>query len=251
MGVKESLVLDHFYISASTEDFAKLVELKNILGATNHSKVVTTDDSWEGIYAGCRTRVYFEVLNARRPGGFGLCFSPYNPIYVDANKIREELSHLPWQHGRRDTEAGGPWYDWMATCDYRDTEKTVFNAWIMRYYLQHKDWKIPIPKPSVDRYRSVRMSLGRSHLEDVKTAASWFPGDAKFSEKEISFRIPDRDGSDFSVQIDLVPGNSHFEFREMKFRLADPSVGKVLTSRDFGSYRFEVEGESAVLLRKP
>jgi len=71
MGVKESLVLDHFYISASREEFSLLTELKNILGATTHSKMVTPDDSWEGIYVGCRTRVYFEILNERRQGATG------------------------------------------------------------------------------------------------------------------------------------------------------------------------------------
>jgi len=250
MGVRESLVLDHFYLGLAEADFDRLIQLKDLLGATSHAKVVTKGDAWEGVYVGCRTRTYFEVLRDRRHGGFGICLSPYNLLSVDANRIREDLPEFPWRHGTRVADDGQPWYDWLATCDYLDHRNTVFNAWIMKYHQSHRDWTRPIPRPSVDRFERVHLRVGRDHRAAIELTSAWFPGQRLISEEGARFDFPDREGSPFSVRIDFVPGNDRFELVGLELRLADPAAGERLQTADLGAFTFDVAGERAVFRKK-
>ena len=246
MGVRESLVLDHFYLGVRSEDFDRLIQLQELLSATSHSKVVTSNDSWEGVYVSSRTRAYLEFLRERRQGGVGFCLSPYNPLYVDAGKIRTDLKELPWRQGTRVSDDGQPWYDWIATCDYLDTENTLFNAWIMKYHLTHHDITRPIPQPSVDRFESIQLRVGGCHRAAVEEASLWFPGERKIHEHGARFAFQDRDGSPFTIDIEFVPEESCFELQSLRFRLADAAAGERLREADLGAFAVEVNGDRAL-----
>lgn len=250
MGVRESLALDHFYLGIGAEDFESLIQLKDLLGATSHSKVVTTNDSWEGVYIGSRSKAYLEFLRDRRHGGAGFCLSPHNPFYVDANKIREDLKEIPWRHGTRVADDGQPWYDWIATCDYLDHRNTVFNAWIMKYHPTHHDVTRPIPTPSVDRFDSIQLRVGESYRAAIEEASVWFPGKRAIDGRGARFDLQQREGSPFTVEIKFIPGDTRFELESIRLRLVDASIGKKLQNANLGAFQVGMEAETAVFRMK-
>jgi hypothetical protein len=250
MGVRESLVLDHFYISVPSAEFDPLIELTKLFKDTSHGKSQVQDDEWEGIYAYSRTRSYFEILRERRGGGFGLCFSPYSSLYVDASKIMEEMKEEPWRSGTRVWQTGLKWYDWISTGDYLDIDKTFFNAWIMKYHPHHFDWKHPIPVPGIDKYSLIRLTLGRDNVDEVKRLSSWFPGTRTFNEKKIRFEMQDRDELPFAIEISLLDGNQRFEFVSLEMKHCDPLALPDGFRKELGSFMLEVKGHDVLFARK-
>ena len=100
MPVINSLTLDHTYISLPENSFKKYIDFFKELNGM-HSVVNSSDDSWEGLYLKSRIGDYFEILNNKRNGGFGLALSPLRPMHVDVSNIIKEQPNLDWKYGKR------------------------------------------------------------------------------------------------------------------------------------------------------
>ncbi|MCM2279138.1 MAG: hypothetical protein NDJ89_13765 [Oligoflexia bacterium] len=244
MGIENQLVLDHFYISLDAESFDSLLPLTAGLKNAVHSKVQTDNGSWEGIYIKCRTGCYFEILKERRPGGLGIAISPIYPHYVDAAKICERYPALPWRSGTRRLPDGQPWFDWLTLGDYLNIEDTFFNSWLMKYHLSHRDNRPEVARCTIDRYCRLELRLGIENLEALKQLGAWLPGRQRLSETKYLLELPDRDGNDLQIAINLIPGASRFKFLSIDMEL---SRGEAVPKMELG--RFKAHGTKQGRLR--
>jgi|GEM_PF-6103444 len=213
MTIRDSLVLDHFYINASNEDFDALLKMKDFIqNGFRHSVVKTDNDQWEGIYLRSRAGSYFEILRNRRPNSLGLAFQTFDPMSLDASEIMSELP-LDWNVFSRSFPDGQNWFDSISTMEDPASLGNYFSPWIMKYYIRKAKPQAVIAPRSIDRFPSIEMTLGRAHLEHVRSLSEWFPGVREFNADFIHFQYPDRDGWSFDVRIHLVDGDQRFEFK--------------------------------------
>lgn len=246
MSIRNALVLDHFYIGVSDEQFQMLLPLADSLKSCFNKHVKSGDDSWEGIYLSSRTGAYFEILRERRSESLGLAFSAYRPQYCDVMQIKDELKDLDWKSYQRNWEDNSPWFDSLSLGSYCDVQETFFNAWLMQYHFNPRpvDSLVPLSVRAVDRFQTIDLELGKRHLDEVRKLSSWFPGVLKFENDNICFRLPDRDGSTFEVNVKLVDADVRFRFKSLKMR-RNPEES--VHSMSLGDFVFSVEGDVMVL----
>ena len=243
MSIANALVLDHFYVAVSEEDFVPLTELAKLIRVTIHSKMETKDDAYEGIYMYSRTMAYFEMLREKKTGGLGLCFSPFYVQYADASKIVEEMPHEKWKTKTQYWTDGTPWYDSHTTADYPSFAETLFHPWVMKYHPQHTDYTGFKGRPrQIDRFERLHLTVGRENLAEIEKNSSWLPCVKTFGEKSIRFEISDREFSTFVIDVDLIDGNSRFEFKELLMKGCDPAL-EALDGHRMGSFHLDVKGD--------
>lgn len=241
----KTLCLDHSYINLQSEAFDQLLPLSSRLRGVDHVKTVSGNESWEGIYLLSRTGAYFEILREYREGAIGIGISPMRPYYVDASKITEAYPELSWKKGTRTFKDGQAWFDWFSTIDFTTVTDTIFDPWVMKYHLSHRDSGVASSRPlSIDRFRKLNLELGSSHVSFLRRTSSWLPGVKSFADDEITFTIPDREGSSYQIAIVVVPGDSKFKFKSLEMDLVR---GEQLETVDLGPLKFEALADEAVL----
>lgn len=272
MGVRNSLTLDHFYINLLASDFEKLIKLTEVFNAISHSKVVTTNDHWEGIYLYSRPWSYFEILREwKTPGSFGLCLSPALPHYSDASKIVEEMPDTEWKSSTRKFEDGTLWFDSYYVKDEISPVATegsgaqsdpdsdsdsardhaVINTWIMKYHSSHRDFRDGIRRRSVDRYKNINLRVGRNHVAQILKYTAFIPQQAVVTDEKLSFAIPDRDGFTFTIEMELIDGDSRFEFLSLDMDHCHPERFDNFKPLEMGSFLLDASGKSLTLTKRP
>ncbi len=247
MTYQQMLVLDHFFINASAEDFEALKKLKEFIPyGVRHDVVKAADDQWEGLYLRSRPGSYFEILRDRRPNALGLAFQTIDPMILDAAKITEELA-LDWKIQNRKSADGQPWFDYISISS---TElDSLFVAWIMKYYVRDRKPVGTVMPRSIDRWVSLEMTLGRRHADRVSHESQWFPGTREITNDAIQFTVPDRDGHPFDIRIRLIDGDARFEFKKAIIDLYDTTAIEHLTPIQLGSFTLTRSGDSLILTR--
>lgn len=250
MGVRESLTLDHFYFNVSADEFDQLLKLTEVFRAIKHDKVVVTNDSWEGLYLYSRPSSYLEILRARRvPGFLGLCLSPAQPHYCDASKILTELP-LTWHTFSRKMPDGVPWFDAHSLDDGKNDNEALFTPWVMKYFPRHSDYTRVSGPRSVDRFRCLRLKLGRENLNRILYLAQFMPVSPKVCDSHINLEIPDRDGFRFMIEMELVPGNARFQFQSLTMDHCDPERFDHFRTLEMGEFALTANGKELILSKR-
>ncbi len=94
--IHSSLVLDHFFLSFSEDDFNELHHLLGSLKEVEHRATRSGDDQWEGLYLRSSIGSYFEALKGEEYS-LGIAFSPWRMSYVDASLIVKEMPKIKWK----------------------------------------------------------------------------------------------------------------------------------------------------------
>lgn len=250
MGVRETLTLDHFYFNLFGSDFEDLLKLSDYFRGFRHSKTEVQGDSWEGIYLYSRPSSYLEILKNRRIGGFfSICLSPAYPMSCDASKIVEEVESN-WHVYKRVFPGGQPWFDGYYLEEIADTHNSLFQIWIMKHHPLHKPHSQVMSPRSVDRFRQINLELGEANAEEVLRQLRFVPIPPNHTQKNITLRIPDRDGFIFTVNIDLKPGNSRFDFQSLDFDHCDPEHFHDFKRLDLNSFELTSNGKLLTLRKK-
>ena len=248
MSMRQSLQLDHFYINASPEDFEAFLKLKDVIKTGVRHEVVKADgDEWEGLYIYSRPGSYFEILKDRRPNSLGLAFQVSSPLTMDPAEIMTELP-LKWNVFSREMN-GQKWFDALSTASAPFTRETLFDAWIMKYYQRKTNHKGPKLPRTLDQFQSIELTLGREHVESIRTLSDWFPGSREINSAQIHFQVPNQDGWPFDVRIDLVDGSQRFEFKKLVFDVYDVESLPDFTEMQLGSFKLMRQNDRLVLTR--
>lgn len=246
--IRERLALDHFYIPATSEELAALSKMTSTLRDASHSKVVSGDDHWEGIYLSSRIGDYLEIVQYPRASDLGLAFSPAKPQYTDARLIAEEFPQLAWKRGSRLTETSAPWFDWLSLSDEDDPVIPPLNAWVMHYHFSHwPNSRMPSGPRIIDRFKKIDLTMGRDHLPALKALIPWLPGTQTWHGDRTTLTLPQRDGHEFTVRIDLQNGNGRLSFRSVEMEI---TRGQDVTPGTYGAFALlRSDGHTAVLKR--
>lgn len=225
MSIRDNLALDHFYISATPEEFADLLLLQTYLKTgVDHHVVKASDDQWEGLYLDSRPGSPFEILRDRRPGFLGLAFQTTLPTAVDAARIVTEeipgIARTDWHISSRTTDDGQPWFDSIRLSADPITRTTLYDPWIMKYHLRHRENPSGLQPRVIDRFNAIQLSLGRDYIEEIRRKSAFFPDHSvKIAANSIDMQITDRDGYKFEIHIRLVDVAQRFVFESISFDL--------------------------------
>ena len=95
-------------------------------------------------------------------------------------------------------------------------------------------WKL-MPR-RVDRFKSLKMSVGRNHVEQIRLLSEWFPGQREFAENRVGFEIRDRDAWPFRIEIELVDGSKPFQLEEVVIEMYNVDSLPDFTKIHMGSF---------------
>lgn len=246
--IRERLALDHFYIPATSEELASLSKITSRLRDSVHSRVVSGDDHWEGIYISGRMGDYFEIVRYPRASDLGLAFSPVKPQYTDARKIAEEFPKLNWKRGSRRSDSNQPWFDWLSLSDDSAPAIPAVNAWVMHYHFTH--WpqaKMPSGPRVIDRFTRIELAVGRTRVPALRALIPWLPGSQTWSDARASLLLPLRDGHKFEVDISIINGCAPLSFRSLEMEI---TRGQDVEPGEFGRFSLSKTDEHTIVFRK-
>jgi hypothetical protein len=246
--IRERLVLDHFYIPVTSEELASLSKMTSRLRDSVHSRVVSGDDHWEGIYITSRIGDYFEIVRYPRASNLGLAFSPAKPQYTDARKIAEELPNLDWKRGARVTKSNQPWFDWLSLSDDSDPVIPAVKAWVMHYHSSHQEQtRMPSGPRVIDRFKKIELTVGRDLIPALRVLIPWLPGSQTWGENKASLLLPLRDGHHFEVRISIIDGKIPLSFRALEMEI---TRGEDVEPGEFGRYSLTKTDAHTIIFRK-
>lgn len=248
--IRKRLVLDHFYLGFNTEEINDLKKITKIFKRCNHSKVKSGKDAWEGVYLYSNIGSYFEMILDKEKYGFGIATSGQPVQYVDVTKIIEKLPNLPWTKGKRKLgETKKTWFEWISLKPFKHkSEYSPFYTWLMRYYLV--DWSIKdrkIEQCSIDRFLSLKIEVGKDHIDYIKYHSQWLPGKATVNRTSVEIIIPNRDFGEFKINIKLVPGDMKPKFRSLTMQICPGKSIKLVSLKHF---KFKQSSNTVILTRK-
>lgn len=246
--IRERLALDHFYVPATSEELSALSEMIPRLRDSVHSRVVSGNDHWEGIYISSRIGDYFEIVLDPRASNLGLAFSPLKPQYTDSRKISDEFPALNWKKGSRLTESSQPWFDWLSLTDDSDPIVPAVNAWVMHFHFSH--WgqtRMPSAPRVIDRFKKINFIMGRDRVPDLRAQIPWLPGLQNWSNSGAALLLPLRDGHQFEVDIATIDGSTPLTFRSLEMEI---TRGQDVEPGEFGSFSLSKSDEHTIVFRK-
>lgn len=246
--IRDRLTLDHFYISATSEELAALSKMTSHLRDSVHSRVVSGDDHWEGIYISSRIGDYFEIVLDPRSSSLGLAFSPLRPQYTDSRMIAEEFPELHWRKGSRLTESRQPWFDWLSLSDDSDPVIPAVNAWVMHFHFSHWERGRGPTRPNViDRFKRIELVAGRDGVAAMRALLPWLPGSQDWTDSGAVLSLPLRDGHRFQVDISIIDGSSPLSFRSVEMEL---TRGQDVEPGEFGLFSLRRKDEHTVVFER-
>jgi hypothetical protein len=223
--VHNKLILDHFYFSATDEQFEDLKNLFSHVQCANHQKVQSDGDSWEGIYINTRSQFYLEILKARRPNCIGVCQKPINPLYTDARDIVRDLPDLPWQTFERSID-GQKWFTALSLDNYFDLT-TPLNAWVTHYHQMVRSYTPRFPKYEIQTIFEMNIQ-GDPNLKDpVRRNSSWLHGQNEYLENQYIFNLKTYYSDPMKMNIQFQKGSIGLQMKSLSFRFIegfDPSA---------------------------
>lgn len=210
--ITEYLALDHFYVAMDLKSVRTLSVMTKKLRGCTHKLVKSGDDTWEGVYLHSRTGAYFELVHAKSTVACGLAMSARLVQYCDIRKIRRQFPKLKWLLGHRIFKKNQPWFDYLSI---KNKNNSGMYAWLMHYHFFHRPRRT-FYGLSVDRFVKLKLILGKNNLNDLKTHIAWVPKQKIYSSSKVKIIIPDREFSEFIVDIKLVSGDQMLTFDSLE-----------------------------------
>ena len=252
--IRDSLCLDHFYLGFDSSRIGQFKRLSKLLAHCKFSKVKSGKDAWSGVYLYAADGTYFEAIDSGKDGAkysAGIAASAWQVQYFDVRKICEEEPRLPWEsYVRRFGETRQKWFTAIYLKDAFAGKKGVrpLSTWLMHYHPVHEsDFPMRRTPFSIERFKSMKLTLGADHRERAELMSLALPGTTHFGKNKALLTIPSKGGREFNVEINFIKGN---ELAQLVDLVADagPAANKVRAK--LGGYGLEMDSKRVRLFKE-
>ena len=251
--IRDLLCLDHFYVGFDSRTIADFKKLSKLLTRCDYSEVRSGKDTWRGVYLSAADGTYFEMIDSGKDGdkySAGIAASAWKVQYVDLRKIREEEPRLPWEsYIRYWRKTRQKWFTGIRLKDPVSGKKGVrpLSTWLMHYHQLHESNLTLKHTPfTVERFKSMRLTLGADYRERVQQMSVILPGKNHFGRNQALLTIPVKGGREFNVEIKFVKGS---ELAQLVDLVADAGPAAKRVRATLGGYGLEMDSKRVRLFR--
>jgi hypothetical protein len=205
--IQNTICLDHFYVEFPSNEIQQFRMISKGIERCMYKEVISGSDSWRGVYMMSNLGSYFEMLESSSHFRLGIAASPYLIQYTDAMELTKEFAHLSWEkHKRKWRDTGKLWFKWasLRPKHEKDRDQEALWTWLMQYGRVHAPDRGSINAPAaVDRFQRLTLEISEQDVPTFRYHSQWLPGKQLFGRKKVELVIPNRDSSEFLIEINV------------------------------------------------